>query len=188
MELLEKKPALVLIDVQKGFEDEAYWGGNRNNKDAESKMARLLHRWRALGWPIFHVQHSSQNPASRLHRSHPGFELKEEVKPVGMEPVIVKEVNSAFIGTDLQERLDKADIKSLVIAGMTTNHCISTSVRMAANLGYEVLLLSDATATFDRVGIDGEHYEADLIHRTALASLQEEFAEIKTTNEVLGSF
>ncbi len=186
MKLREQNTALLLIDLQKGFDEEAYWGGNRNNKDAESKCASLLNTWRELQLPIFHIVHSSQNPNSRLHKSHPGFEIKEEVKPIEGEPVITKEVNSAFIGTDLKERLDKQNINKLVIVGMTTNHCISTTTRMAGNLDFDVLLISDATATFDRKGLDGKVFSADLIHDTALASLHEEFAEVISMKELMG--
>jgi nicotinamidase-related amidase len=178
MKLREQNTALLLIDLQKGFEEETYWGGNRNNRDAESKCAILLNTWREFKLPIFHIIHSSRNPNSRLHKSHPGFEIKDEVKPIQGEPVITKDVNSAFIGTDLKERLERQNIKKLVIVGMTTNHCISTTTRMAGNLDFEVLLISDATATFDRKGLDGKVFPADLIHQTALASLNEEFAEV----------
>ncbi|MTI21876.1 isochorismatase family protein, partial [Fulvivirga sp. RKSG066] len=132
--LRDKKPALLLVDIQKGFEDEEFWGGNRNNKDCELKCQSILHAWRAAGLPVFHVIHSSQNPQSKLHKTHPGFEIKDEVKPLDNEPVLIKNVNSAFIGTDLKERLDAQNIKTVVVVGMTTNHCISTTVRMAANL------------------------------------------------------
>jgi len=185
MSLITKKPALLLVDIQKGFEDEAYWGGNRNNKDAEAKAAQLLEKWRALGLPVFHVIHSSQNPDSLLHKSHPGFEIRDEVKPLDNEPVIIKEVNSGFIGTNLKEQLDNLDISTLVIVGLTTNHCISTTTRMAGNLGFETYLISDATATFDRKGVNGELFPAELIHQTTLANLQEEFAQIMNTDELV---
>ena len=110
--------------------------------------------------------------------------MKDEIKPIGGEPIIVKNVNSAFIGTDLKERLDKQDIKKLVIVGLTTNHCVSTSTRMAGNFGFDVLLISDATATFDRIGINGEQFDAETIHQTALASLNKEFAEVIDTKEL----
>lgn len=185
MNLLQKNPALVLIDIQKGMDEEEYWGGNRNNPDAEAKAAQILDRWRILGLPIFHVQHSSQNPQSKLHHTHPGFAIKDEVKPLPNEPVIIKNVNSAFIGTDLQERLERKGIHTLVIVGLTTNHCVSTTTRMAGNLGFETFLIADATATFDRLGIKGEHYSAETIHLTSLASLREEFAEIMDTDQLL---
>jgi len=183
--LSDKKPALVLVDIQKGFLDDAYWGGNRNNKDAEKICGRLLEKWRELELPVFHVRHSSANPDSRLHESHPGFQFSDEVLPHSGEPVITKEVNSAFIGTDLKERLDAQHIQTLVIAGITTNHCVSTTARMAGNFGYETYVISDATAAFDRIGINGEKYDSELIHLTALANLNGEFATVWDSGKLL---
>lgn len=187
MKLREKNPALILVDLQKAFEDEDYWGGNRNNKDAEKKCEQILHKWREIKLPIFHVIHSSQDPNSLLHKSHAGFEIQDTVKPIAGESLITKDVNSAFIGTDLKERLDEKGINTLVIIGLTTNHCISTTTRMAGNYGYDTLLISDATATFDRVGINGEKYSSEVIHLTTLANLQEEFAEIMNTERLIQS-
>lgn len=185
IDLDELKPALLLIDIQKGFENEKYWGGNRNNTDAEEKCARLLAVWRKLGLPVFHIMHGSRNPDSPLHPSKPGFELHDSIVPLASEPVIVKDVNSAFIGTDLEEKLKKKGISTLVIAGLTTNHCISTTTRMAGNLDFNTYLVADATATFDRKGLDGRIFDAELVHQTTLASLNEEFATVLTTHELL---
>jgi nicotinamidase-related amidase len=179
------KTALLLVDIQKGLDDWAYYGGNRNNTDAEENASKILNRFRKLGWPIFHVQHSSTNTNSPLHPSKPGFQLKDEVKPMPDEPVIVKKVNSAFIGTNLEQRLKDSKIDTLVIVGLTTNHCISTTTRMASNLGFRTYLISDATATFDRKGLNGAIFEAELIHQTCLANLNEEFARLPTTKELL---
>ncbi|MBF4507748.1 cysteine hydrolase [Flavobacterium sp. JLP] len=185
MKLRDKNPALLIIDVQKGFNEEAFWGGNRNNKDAETKMAQILEKWRILKLPIFHIVHSSIHPNSKLHESNPGFEIKDEVKPIKGEPIIVKNVNSAFIGTDLKEKLDEQGITNLVIFGLTTNHCVSTTTRMAGNLGYENFVIADATATFDRIGINGEKFDSELMHQTALASLNKEFAKVINTEKLL---
>ncbi|NQX85265.1 MAG: cysteine hydrolase [Flavobacteriaceae bacterium] len=185
MTLKEQNTALILIDIQKGFDDENYWGGNRNNKNAEKNSAIILKKWRELNLPVFHSVHSSQNPISRLHESHPGFEIKDEVKPIEGEPVIKKNVNSAFIGTNLKERLDNQGIHTLVIIGLTTNHCVSTTTRMSGNFGFDTLVISDATATFDRIGINGERFEAELIHQTTLANLNNEFAKVINTEKLL---
>lgn len=185
MNLKEQNIALILIDIQKGFDDEEYWGGNRNNKNAEKNSTIILNKWRELNLPIFHIVHSSQNPISRLHESHSGFEIKDEVKPIEGEPVIKKNVNSAFIGTDLKERLDNQGINKLVIIGLTTNHCVSTTTRMAGNFGFDTLLISDATATFDRIGINGERFDAEIIHQTTLANLNNEFAKVINTEKLL---
>lgn len=174
-------PALILVDLQKGFDDIEYWGGQRNNPCAELNASELLALWRTHNLPRFHVQHCSLDPKSLLHESNPGNEFKDLIKPAGNEPVIRKKVNSAFIGTILKERLDYLRIKKLVIVGLTTDHCISTTTRMAGNLGFDTFLVSDATATFNRRSQDGQNYPADLIHETALASLSNEFATIVTT-------
>ncbi len=185
MSLKTKNPALLLIDMQEGFDNEAHWGGNRNNKDAEKKIKHILETWRKLQLPVFHIIHSSQDPKSPLHKSQPGFKIKDELKPIDSEPLIIKHVNSAFIGTSLKEQLTTQNIQTLVIVGLTTNHCISTTTRMAGNYGFNTILISDATATFDRKGVNGELFSADVIHNTTLANLSEEFAQILTTHTLL---
>ncbi len=178
------RPALILVDIQKGFEDIAYWGGQRNNPDAELRASELLSIWRDNGLPVFHVQHCSTTLTSPLHESHAGNQFSDFITPIKGEPVIKKNVNSAFIGTDLQAQLDNAMITTLVIVGLTTDHCISTTTRMAGNLGYETYLVADATATFNKKGIDGQNYPAELIHETALASLNNEFATVVNTDMI----
>ncbi len=177
--------ALILIDIQEGFNEEAYWGGNRNNKEAELKCAELLHHWRENKWPVIHTQHCSKNPNSPLHVSHPGNKFMEIVNPREGELVLTKDVNSAFIGTPLDSFLKSRGIKSLVIVGLVTNHCVSTTARISANLGYETFVVSDATATFDRKGVDGEIIPAEVMHKVALASLNEEFATILKAEQII---
>lgn len=180
------RPALILVDIQKGFDNIEYWGGQRNNPCAEENASHILQLWRANDLPIFHIQHCSIHPASPLHHAQPGNAFKDMVRPVAGEPVIQKQVNSAFIGTDLKARLDAGGVSRLVILGLTTDHCVSTTTRMAGNFGFDTFLVADATATFSKKGINGEQYTAELIHATALASLKDEFATILTTAE-LGS-
>ena len=176
------RPALILIDIQKGFDDVEYWGGQRNNPDAEYNAGELLELWRKNQLPIFHIQHCSSTPTSLLNETNEGNQFKDIVKPVDGEPVIKKNVNSAFIGTNLKELLDNEKITKLVIVGLTTDHCISTTARMAGNFGFDTFLVSDATATFNKKGLDGQNFSAELIHETALASLHGEFATIVTTD------
>ena len=178
----------MLIDIQKGFDDIAYWGGHRNNLEAEENIEKLLATWRKNNLPIFHVKHCSTNPQSKLAEGQSGNDFKDVAQPFATEPVIKKNVNSAFIGTDLKEQLDNAKITTVVVVGLTTDHCVSTTTRMAGNYGYNTFVVSDATATFDKIGADGTKYSAELIHETALASLHEEFAHVITTKTVLASF
>ena len=183
MEKLSQNTALVIIDVQKGF-DEPVWG-ERNNPQAEDNIARLLEAWREHGRPVFHIQHMSLSPTSPLNPNHPGNAIKDVLQPRTGESLIQKNVNSAFIGTDLEQQLHKIGCDSLVIVGLTTPHCVSTTTRMAGNLGFETYLVSDAAAAFELTGHDGHKYSAQKIHDVTLATLSGEFATIVETNELV---
>lgn len=179
------KPALLLIDIQKGLDDIAHYGGHRNNLQAEVNARKILNFWRNHKLPIFHIKHNATNPNSRLIKGQTGNEFKDIVKPLPNEMIIEKQVNSAFIGTDLKEQLEELAIKKVVIVGLTTDHCVSSSVRMAGNLGFITFLVSDATATFDKIGPDGTKFTAEMIHEIELASLHNEFATVLRTDELL---
>ena len=179
------RAALVVVDVQKGFDD-PFWG-QRNNPEAEANIARILSEWRQAGRPVFHVFHDSTSPTSPLRPGSPGNAPKPEGEPQDGEPIYRKAVNSAFIGTSLEADLRDAGIEKLVVVGLTTNHCVSTTVRMAGNLGFETYLVTDATATFDRKGLDGRIRPAAEVHAAALSDLQEEFATLIDSQAVLGA-
>jgi nicotinamidase-related amidase len=176
-------PTLIVIDVQRTF-DEPGWG-ERNNPGAEERVAAALAGWRERGAPVIHVRHRSVEPSGTFVPGTTGFEFKPEAEPLDGEPVITKDVNSAFIGTDLEERLRAAGTSTVALVGLTTDHCCSTTARMAANLGFETWVLGDAMATFARQAPDGELIPAELMHRTALASLHDEFAEVIATDAAL---
>ncbi len=175
--------ALVLIDVQQGLADPSL--GERNNPDAETNMARLLAAWRERRQPVIHIRHCSVEPDSKLRPELPGNAFKDEVKPLPHEKTFSKTGNSAFIGTGLEQYLRESGISALVIVGLTTDHCVSASTRMASDLGFEVKLVADATAAFERRNYDGEHYSGETIHRVNLASLNGEFCRVCTTAELL---
>jgi nicotinamidase-related amidase len=177
--------ALLLIDIQQGLQEMEFYGTERSNPNAEANCQKILNVFREKKWPIFHVQHCSTNPASPLHPSKAGNDFHPLVKPLENEPIIQKNVNSAFIGTDLEGKLKSQSITDLVIVGLTVEHCISTSVRMASNLGFNVTLISDGTAAFDKIGVDGKRLGADIIHNAALANLKDEFARVTNTTTLL---
>ena len=183
--MIPSRAALLLIDVQQAF-DSPSWG-RRNNPDAEAAVARLLAAWRAAGWPVLHVQHLSALPASTLRPGQPGVAFKPEALPLGAEPVFQKGVNSAFIGTGLEAYLRDRGIPALVVAGLTTNHCVSTTTRMAGNLGFETFVVADATAAFDTLGPDGVLYPAETVHAVSLASLHGEFATVVSADQAIST-
>lgn len=180
---LRADAALLVIDVQAGFDDTAW--GVRNNPGAERNIAMLLEAWRAAGAPVVHVHHDSVDPEGRLRPGTPGNAVKPEARPQPGEPLYRKRVNSAFIGTRLEEDLRRRGVKAVVLVGLTTNHCVSTTARMAANLGFEVTVVSDATATFARRHVDGRMRTADDVHDAALSDLRDEFARIADTAAVM---
>ena len=182
---LPANATLILIDVQDGF-DAPYWG-ERNNPDAERNIERLLARWRASHRPVIHVRHDSVEPDSALRPDAPGNALKHEATPGPGEPVIGKHVNSAFIGTDLEARLRAHASDTVVLCGFTTNHCVSTTARMAGNLGFRTFVLSDSTVAYAMraPGPGGRLIPAAVMHEVGLAELHREFATIVTTDELL---
>lgn len=205
------RTALLLIDIQDGFLNTPHWGSSRSNPSFEDNTSSLLVAYRSLiastksslvgGSPhkVIHVAHASLLPNSPLHPATPGFAFQPFVTPEDGELVMKKRVNSAFIGTDLEAVLRShfCDSKgTLYIVGLSTDHCVSTTTRMAANLWVcdarnedggrgeegEVVLIEDATAAWKK---DDDGFEAELVHKVHAESLKE-FATVKKTEQVLG--
>jgi nicotinamidase-related amidase len=183
--LMRAVPALIVIDVQQGFAEQDAAGRKRNNPEALDRIVDLLAAFRARNLPIFHIRHASTEPDSVFRPERTGFQVIETARELPGEPVIVKNVNSAFIGTDLEARLREAGHHTLVICGATTNHCVETSTRMAGNMGFDARLVCDAIWTYDRVGPDGNHHSAADIHAMTLSNLNGEFATIVTTRKII---
>lgn len=210
--------ALILIDNQIGFcapETIAHWGSTRSNPQYETNLQALLSTFRTARsssstlLEVIHIFHSSVTPGSPLHPSTDGIRPLDFATPTsdGSEPIFWKSVNSSFIGTNLEAYLREKGFRQLIVAGLTTDHCVSTTVRMAANLGVvdrsldgepvkiksdgthvkdvpvdkgRIVLVSDATATFGKGGFDSE-----TIHRVSVASLDGEFCDVIGTEDVV---
>jgi nicotinamidase-related amidase len=175
--------ALLLIDVQRGFEDPMF--GPRDRPEAEANIARLIDAWRLRGAPVVFVRHDW--PDSPLAAGTSRFEFKDVVSG---EPdlLITKSVHSAFHGDrDLDAWLRGRDIDALTIRGTQTNVCCETTARLACDLGYEVEFVIDATHTFDADGPDGVTVTASELARASAASLHEEFAQVLSTDAVIVS-
>lgn len=183
MDVLPRAAALLMIDVQNAI-DAPYWG-RRNNPDAERNMAALLAAWRAAARPLHHVRHDSTFAESAYRPGQPGNDFKPAVRPLPGEPIVAKRTNSAFIGTDLEQRLRRAGHTTLVVAGVITSNSVEATVRMAGNLGFATYVVSDATFTFDKSDLSGRVFPAEDVHALALANMHGEYATVVDTAWVL---
>ncbi|WP_338888660.1 cysteine hydrolase family protein [Rhodococcus sovatensis] len=179
-----RRPALVVVDVQAGFDDSEFWGP-RDNPACESNIEALVNFWRMNSWPIVFVQHDSDNALSPLSPSSQGHAFKDVIE--GAPDLLVrKRVNSSFYGTpDLDAWLRAEGIGQIVICGITTNHCCETTARMAGNLGYDTYFAIDATHTFDRLAPDGTTVPAATLSSITATNLHGEFATVVSTAGLL---
>jgi nicotinamidase-related amidase len=176
--------ALVVVDVQRGFDDPSW--GRRNNPACDDNIAALVRHWTDQGRPVVLVRHDSTDPASPLHPDAPGNPLKPYVADVAPDLIVAKSVNSSFHGSpDLDAWLRENDVPGIVVCGITTNHCCETTARVGGNLGHDVLYALDATHTFDRTGPGGDVVTADELARVTAANLHGEFATVVSTQQLL---
>ncbi|SED12806.1 cysteine hydrolase family protein [Streptomyces sp. TLI_105] len=187
---INENAALVVVDVQKGFEQE-FWG-RRNNPEAEANIAALIDAWQETGRPVVFVRHDSPRAGSPLEPGTEGNEFKDFVeerrgKGSGPELLVTKSVNSAFYGEpDLDAWLKGAGVEQFVVVGIQTNMCNETTARMGGNLGYDVLFPLDAMHTFDLAGPFGWTQSAEELTRATAVSLHGgRFARVVTTEDVV---
>jgi nicotinamidase-related amidase len=178
----DARTALIPIDMQQAFDLPA-----SSLPGMEAGALALLAAWRAASLPLLHVRHDSVQSGSPFTPGLPGNALRPGFEPRGDEPLVSKSVNAAFIGTDLDLRLRRLGVDRVVLFGLTTDMCVSTTARVAANLGYDVLVVGDATACFDQVGPDGVVVKAADLHRAHLATLHAEFAQVVRVDAVVGA-
>jgi nicotinamidase-related amidase len=178
------RPALIVVDVQRAFEDPSW--GPRNNPDCERNVAALIGHWRARGLPLVFVRHDSDEPGSTLAPDSPGNVFKDVVTG---EPdlLVTKSVNSAFHGQpSLQAWLEGEGVRTIYVCGITTNHCCETTARVGGNLGFDVRFVIDATHTFDRADPYGGVVSAHELARVTATNLHDEFATVIDTATAVG--
>ena len=175
---------LVLIDVQQAMDDSRY--GERGQPEAEANMARLLGFWRDNGWPVVHVRDNSLDPDSPYAPGKPTHAFKPEVKPLDHETIVDKQSANAFVGTDLMAVLEEHGSAELVMAGVHLQHCVETTVRMAASLGFLVLVPEDCVVAVAETDASGRRWSADEVHALTLAVLDGNHAKVVTGSALMG--
>jgi nicotinamidase-related amidase len=177
-------PALIIVDMQVGMSWPA--AGVRNNTQAEIRIAELLRAWRDLASPIVHVRHISRTLGSPFWPGQPGVEFQERLQPLPSEHVVEKNVPDALTNTGLERWLRARGISAVVVVGVSTNNSVEATARSAGNLGFKTYVVSDATFAFAKTDFDGRPRTAEEVHAMSLANLQDEYATILNTREVLG--
>ena len=174
------KTALLVIDIQDSFKiNPARWAG-RSNPRFEENVTQLIARFREAGEPIIFVLHTDSDPG--FGRNDPEFRLMSFLDRRAEEPLIVKNTRNAFTSTDLQQRLDALGVRRVVVCGISTEQCCETTTRVAADLGYEVDFVTEATLTFP-IGT----LTTDAIIERTEAVLRGRFARIATVGDVFAT-
>ena len=176
--------ALIVIDVQKGIDNSDHWGGNRNNPDAEGNIKLLLSTWLSKAMPVIIIQHSSLEKDSPFYPGQLGHDLKDFVQQPG-NVLIKKTFPSAFSSTSLELTLRELEVTTLYLVGFVTNNSVESTARAASGLGFNAIVVGDATAAFNKQGLDGTVYSSELIHQISLANLNGEYATIRSAREVI---
>jgi nicotinamidase-related amidase len=180
---LASNAALLLIDMQQGIHDPKL--GRRNNPRAETNMALLLQAWRDSARPLVHVRHMSRSPESVFWPGSSGVEFQAAFMPWPDEHVVEKNVPDAFIGTGLESWLHVRGIRQLVLAGVATHNSVEGSARSGGNLGFDTVVVADATFTFDQRDFNGRVWPAEEVHALSLSTIAADYARIENTAGLL---
>lgn len=178
--------ALLVIDVQDSFKATPRWE-RRNNPALEANVDRLVQAFRAAGRPVFYILHS--DPDEGFQTTSPFYKLMDFLAPRPDEPVLHKTTRNCFTSTPLQRLLTQAGIRRLAVTGIQMEQCCETTTRLAADLGYEVDFVLDATLTFPipyrKDGrVVAELGVAEIEERTCFA-LRDRFARIVDTRTLV---
>ncbi|MES0825135.1 isochorismatase family protein [Ruegeria sp. SCP11] len=177
--------ALLVIDVQMALANEDASGTERSCPEAESNIALLLEKFRSAGNIVVHIHHQGTDPDDPFHPDAAGSAVQPVAAPEPGEPVVIKTGSSGFVGTTLQDILCKAGVERVIMCGATANHCVESTTRSAADLGYQPIYAADAVWTYGITGPDGVYHSADQIHSVSMATLEGEIASVKKTQDIL---
>ena len=174
------KNALLVIDIQDSFKISPARWASRNNPRFEENVTELIARFRDAGRPVIFVLHNDSDPGFRP--GDPEVRLMSFLDRRESDPLIVKNTRNAFTSTDLQARLDALGVRRVAVCGISTEQCCETTTRVAADLGFEVDFVTEATATFPIGGLS-----TDAIVERTEAVLRGRFARIATVGDVFAT-
>lgn len=169
--------ALLVIDVQDSFKAGTRWL-QRSNPDFERNTAELIALYRAAGLPVIFFLHADED--EHFSPLSPHFKLMDFIERRQAEPLIVKTTRNCFTSTNLSALLIERGVRRVAIAGIQTEQCCETTARVAADLGYAVDFITEATLTFPIPNWDepGETLGVEAIIERTQYALRRRFARI----------
>lgn len=177
------RAVLLPVDMQQAF-DGPKWP-RRWNQHVDRNGLELLGSWREAGRPIIHVRHDSIVDGSSLHPASSGNRFRPGFEPQDGEALVSKSVNSAFIGTDLDLRLKRMGARHVIVFGISTDMCVSTTIRTGANMGWDMILVDDASDCFDLPDGKGGTIAAEVVQAAHVATLGFEFCRVLSTADLV---
>jgi nicotinamidase-related amidase len=178
-----EQSALLVIDAQDSFKVGPRWA-KRNNPSFEENVSALVEAYRAARLPVVFFLHTDSDEA--FAKDSPSFKLMDFLKPRKDEPVMVKNTRNCFTSTTLQPYLIEKGVRRVSITGIQMEQCCETTARIAADLGYAVDFVTEATMTFPIPNWDkpGEELGVDAIRERTEYALRRRFARITTVNQL----
>lgn len=178
-----EQSALLIIDAQDSFKLDRKWE-RRNNKEFEKNVAQLIDLYRQAKLPIFYFLHSDSDPG--FEKSHELYRLMDFIKPRAGEQIIEKDTRNVFTSTNLSAYLLEKGVRRLAITGIQMEQCCETSARVAADLGYAVDFVIEATMTFPIPNRDNpaEELGVEAIKERTEYALRGRFARITTISQL----
>ncbi len=175
--------ALLVIDAQDSFKASSRWGG-RNNPDFEKNVSALINAYRTAKLPVVFFLHTDSDAA--FSKDSRFFKLMDFIEPRPDEPVMVKTTRNCFTSTSLQPYLLEKGVRRVGIAGIQMEQCCETTARIAADLGYAVDFVTEATMTFPIPNWDepGKELGVEEIRERTEYALRRRFARISTVAQL----
>jgi nicotinamidase-related amidase len=175
--------ALLVIDAQDSFKATPLWE-RRNNLAFEKKVSALIEAYRSAQLPVVFFLHTDSDEG--FTTDSPLFKLMDFIQPRSGEPVLIKNTRNCFTSTPLQPYLLEKGVRRVAIAGIQMEQCCETTARVAADLGYAVDFVTEATMTFPIPNWDnpGNELDVDAIRERTEYALRRRFARIVTIAEL----
>jgi nicotinamidase-related amidase len=178
--------ALIVIDVQESFRRRPDWA-DISDPDIAERVGRLVDATLAAGDAVIWVLHAEPGSDTVFDPANGHVRLIDGLKPQDGEPVLYKTAHNAFTTTNLAQRLTTDGIRELVVCGIRTEQCCETTARIAADLGYDVTFVTDATATQPITHpVTGKVLGVEEIKERTEFVLAGRFATIATVAELTG--